>query len=403
MQPMFLSANLSMSKTTWKSLSAAAQRFERTYDGLWEDEADMQRGEFLGRFPIGSLPTISLQDYAIGQNKGQTFCHWAEPGTDKWARIKGSSADKFGIYYGIAANSPQPRFRYTKKFSGTLPATGAEGKVFRIIRDELLALVESGSELDFAAVDGNRLSPMLKAKVLSLYFDDLYLPVCSIEKLMDIAVSLDIGSDSPSEVQFEALQFKKGVPELSGWSNLKFAAFLLRLISGDREGDTTSLPKPLPRVPKVPNLDAEPDFEEMQRRAKEKGEKSERFAREREEARLRSRGLSKLIPKIRDLTKKPRHGYDFHSFSDYNEPRYIEVKTFTGSRFYLSANELRVAQSEEHGPRYFFYLVTYGKDGEPEDCHVLRSADVLAWCGLTAQSFLVKAPADMLKRVARPD
>jgi len=105
-----------------------------------------------------------------------------------------------------------------------------------------------------------------------------------------------------------------------------------------------------------------------------------------------SRGLGSLVRRILDRTKKPRYGFDFESFTTAKLKRYIEVKTFSGSRFFLSANELRLAQDDEIGPNYYFYLVTYDKKGEPESCHSLRAADVLERCQLKPQNFMVVAP-----------
>lgn len=388
-----------MQASTLKALRAAAVQFDRTYDGLWEDEADMQRGEFLRRFPVGTLDKLTLQEYAIGQNRGQSFCHWAEPGTDKWARITGATANKFGIYYGFAGKGSTERFRYTRKFAGDQPLSGAQSKVYRAVRAELVKLVVSAQALDFEAIDRNSLSQMFKAKVVSLYFDDLYLPICSDRILLDIGVELEIDSKSPSEVQHAALDLRTFVPVTAGWSNLKLSDFLLRLVSDGSKSLAPVQPKAPPPKPKVPNLDWEPNFEALAKAAREKGEKSEAFALEREKARLLSRGMKGLIKKIQDRTKKPRYGYDFQSFSDDGEARYIEVKTFTGGRFFLSANELRIAQDEKEGKRYFFYLVTYDRDGEPEDCLIYRAEDIQAWCDLLPQTFMVKAPRGLEKRM----
>ena len=390
-----------MKAGTLKSLVEDAKKFNRIYDGQWEDEADMQRGEFLKRFPVKSLPSLTLGNYAIGQNKGRTFCHWAEPGTDKWARITGATASKFGVYFGFAGNGSEERYRYTKKFAGDLPLEGAQTKVFRNVRTQLLSLVERGRALDFRSVDLNPLSQMLKAKVLSLYFDDLYLPICSDDILRDVAQELNFDSNSPSAIQHEALLLKQRSPAFRDWSNLKLTDFLLRRVSGELAGAGPPPSSAPPKKPRVPNLDFEPDFEDMARKAREKGEKSERFALEREESRLRSRGLTALIPKIQDRTKKPRYGYDFESFSSPEQPRYIEVKTFTASRFFVSANELRIAQDEEKGKRYFFYLVTYDKAGEPDNCLIYRADEVLDWCDLRPQDFMVVAPKGFEKHVNR--
>lgn len=375
-----------------KLLVEDAQKFDLIYDDRLEDDADAQRGEFLRRFPIESVPKLKLDEYVIGTKLRGTFCYWTEPGTDKWARITGASATKFGIYFGKTKQDPDKRYRYTKKFAGDLPLVGEHGKVYKNVHAHLLNLLDRGRDLDFLAVDQNPLSPMFKAKVLSLYFKDLYLPICSEDILRDVARDIDFYSISPSEIQHQALQLRKKSPVFYNWHNLKLTEFLLRRVAGKLDGIEALEPKQTQRRTKVLNLDHEPNFDELAKKAREKGEKSERFARKWEEGRLASRGLEYLANRILDRTKKPRYGFDFESFTTAKVKRYIEVKTFSGSRFFLSANELRLAQDDEIGPHYYFYLVTYDKNGEPDACHSFRAADVLEWCLLKPQTFMVVAP-----------
>ena len=384
-----------------KLLVEDAQKFDLIYDDWLEDDADAQRGEFLKRFPLKSVPDLKIDDYVIGTKPRGTFCYWAEPGTDKWARITGASATKFGIYFGRTKGDPTKRYRYTKKFAGDLPLEGAQGKVYKKVRAQLLNLLDSGRALDFPAVDQNPLSPMFKAKVLSLYFKDLYLPICSEDLLRDVAQDIDFDSISPSEIQHHALRLRKKSPVFRDWHNLKLTEFLLRRVAGELEGIEVPESKQPQKRTKVPNLDHEPNFDELAKKAREKGEKSERFAREWEEGRLVSRGLESLVSKILDRTRKPRYGFDFESFTSAKVKRYIEVKTFSSSRFFLSANELRLAQDDEIGPNYFFYLVTYDKNGEPEGCRSFRAADVLEQCQLKPQNFMVVAPKGFEKHDSR--
>lgn len=384
-----------------KLLVEDAKKFALIYDNRLEDNADAQRGEFLERFPLESLPNLKLNDYVIGSKAKGTFCYWAEPGTDMWARIMGASATKFGIYFGKTNKDPTKRYRYTKKFAGDLPLEGAQAQVYKNVHTQLLNLLDRGRALDFLAVDQNPLSPMFKAKVLSLYFKDLYLPICSEDILRDVAQDIKFDSDSPSEIQHQALQLRNKLEVFRDWHNLKLSKFLRWRAAGVLEGTEAPEPKQPQKWTKTPNLDYEPDFNELAKKAREKGEKSEHFAREWEERRLVSRGLGALVSRIQDRTKQPRHGFDFQSFTTAKVKRYIEVKTFSGSRFFLSANELRRAQEDEIGPNYYFYLVTYDKKGEPESCHSFRAADVLERCQLKPQNFIVVAPKGFEKHDSR--
>lgn len=380
-----------------KQLVEDAQKFNLIYDDRQEDDADAQRGEFLKRFRLESIPNLKLDDYVIGTQPQSTFCYWAEPGTDKWARITGATAAKFGIYFGKTKKDPTKRYRYTKKFAGDLPHEGAQDKVYENVHEQLLNLLDRGRALDFPAVDKNLLSPMFKAKVLSLYFKDLYLPICSADFLLEVARSIDSDSISPSEIQHQALQLRKKSSVFRDWHNLKLTEFLIRRITGKLEEIKELEPKQSQKQIKISNLDYEPDFDKMVKAAREKGEKSERFAREREEGRLVSKDLGFLVSRIQDYTKKPRHGFDFESFTTAKIKRYIEVKTFTNSRFFLSTNELQKALSNEKGPNYYFYLVAYGGNGEPKECRIVRAADVFEQCQLVPQSFMVVMPKESEK------
>lgn len=384
-----------------KLLVEDAQKFALIYDDRLEDDADAQRGEFLKRFPLESAPNLKLDDYVIGTRSRGTFCYWVESGTDGWARITGSPASKFGIYFGRTKVDSTKRYRYTKKFAGDLPLEGAQAKVYKYVHAQLLNLLDRGRALDFLAVDQNPLSPMFKAKILSLYFKDLYIPICSEEILRAVAQDIEFDSISPSEIQHQALQLRSKSPVFRDWHNLKLTDFLLRRVAGELEGIEALEPTHPQKRTKVLNLDHEPDFDELAKKAREKGEKSERFAREWEEGRLVSRGLEFLVSRILDRTKTPRYGFDFESFTTAKVKRYIEVKTFSGSRFFLSANELRMAQDDEIGPNYYFYLVTYDKKGEPEGCHSFRAADVLERCHLKPQNFMVVAPKGFEKYDSR--
>jgi hypothetical protein len=62
---------------------------------------------------------------------------------------------------------------------------------------------------------------------------------------------------------------------------------------------------------------------------------------------------------------------------------------------------LRIAQDEEKGKRYFFYLVTYDKAGEPDECLIYRADEVLGWCDLKPQNFVVVTPKGFEKHLNR--
>jgi hypothetical protein len=364
--------------------------FNRRYNPGWEDEAQAQRGEFLSRFPISSLSALNLKRYAIGQNRRETFCYWAEPGTEKWARITGATADKFGVYYGRTNSDATRRYRYTIKFGKGLPRNGAEHRAFKNVRHALVNLTKSGRGRDFEAIDRNPLSPMFKAKLLSLYFPDTYLAICSRENLLRLAGELALEDESPSRIQYQALRLKRSTRKFERWSDLKYTAFVYEVVLGQRAKYRVKASPPFSQEKSHGVV----DFEALMRKCRERGARSEAYALNFERMRLNGLGLTKLVGQIKDLTKKPGFGYDFKSFSSPGVPRYIEVKTLTdygssGPRFFISSHEVATARLPKIEPYYYFYLVMYS-GAEPIGVEVWRGSDLYKVLTLEPQHYVAR-------------
>jgi len=225
-----------------RPLFALAQAFHSRYDDASEQAALMQRDAFLERFPLSRLPQMKLGDYAIGQNDGHTFSHWIEVGTRDWAPPHRTTVRKFGVYFSKGRQDPDGRYRYLRKFASGLPLLGAEEEAFKNVRAALHDLTMAGRLQSSKDVDANPLAQMLKAKILSLYFPELYLPICGGHALSWVASALRIDSQSPSWVQRAALAAKDRHPLFKGWSQLKFAAFLNHLLSVATANELSSAP-----------------------------------------------------------------------------------------------------------------------------------------------------------------
>lgn len=337
------------------------EHFEKNYDPDREARAQQSRGAFLEAFPIERLGRLKRDEYVIGLQR-PTFCNQVEVGTRPWAVIQGSTAIKFGIYFGTTKSDATRKYRFAIKFGKD--ATSA----FRAIRSALVELVRLGSSepLDFSAIDANPLSQMFKAKILSLYFPERFISVCSAEHLEMIGQSLGFEPHLPaSQYQHLIVQAKFGNRVTHGWSNPKFTAFLYRtIVRVDATPDS-----PLRKPPKKSHRKV--DFEDIQDQRDRIGKAAEEYALKWERQRLEGAGLAELIDAIEDRRERPGYGYDFMSHSEHGRPRYIEVKSVgkirgEGYRFFLSENERSVSQAAENTDDYFFYLVFFDGQGTPE-------------------------------------
>lgn len=337
--------------------------FAQKFDTANEDKAVNTRGQFLRSYPLSQLKNITLDEYVIGKGTS-SFCACVEAKTKAWANMQGATANKFGIYFGKTKSDPTMQYRFTQKFGKT------KNEAFDGVKEALLNLVKAGKSKRFSEIDGNPLSQMFKAKILSLYFPELYLNICSSEHLEQIALEMGISEHQfVSEYQHLLVEIKGANKITKGWSNPKFMSFLYaKFIRGDLNTDpSATVKKPRKKAKRRVN------FEDIAANRDAIGKASEEFAIEWEKNRLIGLGYQELAAKIEDRRDIPSYGYDYLSFSAPGHERYIEVKSVGRDRkeecfrFYLSENELSVSNSDESSKDYYFYLVLYGKDGKPCD------------------------------------
>lgn len=337
---------------------AALARFEARYDTSHEDAALRSRGQFIRKFPLDSLPNLTVDKYVIGHRK-RSFCWFVEPGTKDWANIMGATSFKFGIYFGRTKSDPTHKYRFRDRFGTN------EKEAFEAVKAAVLYLVKLGAEEqpDFAAIDANPLSQMFKAKILSLYFPKRFLPVCSGEHLDMVGSRLGFPEGLPhSQYQNLIHTAKKRHPKTRSWSEPRFMAFMYKVYIRGEGRITSPITKPRAKHRRV-------DFEEMQRQRAEIGRIAEEYALRWEKERLAGASLEHLIDKLEDRRDRPGYGHDFLSHSADDVQRYIEVKCVAkfsdGYRFFLSDNERQTSLSAKHCGGYFFYLVFFDGSSNP--------------------------------------
>lgn len=361
--------------------------FSKNFNTAYEDSAVSVRGEFLRAYPLNHLKDITLDEYVIGKGT-PSFCARVEAKTKAWANIQGATAYKFGIYYGRTKSEPEMKYRFTQKFGAT------KKEVFDNVMEALLSLVKVGKSKDFEKIDKNPLSQMFKAKILSLYFPEIYLNVCSAEHLEKIASELQLPDGAfISEYQHLLYVEKLKSKVTKDWTNPKFMSFLyVKFIRGNLNPLwTTEIKKPPGK-----KIRRKVNFKDLQANRDAIGKISEEFAIVWEKNRLVGLGYEALVQKIEDRRDTPSYGYDFLSFSAPEQERYIEVKSLGLDRkeecfrFFLSENEFAASKSDEHGPDYYFYLVRYGKDGKPQDLLARHVKDVYSNSEISPCAYIVR-------------
>ncbi|MFZ3001621.1 MAG: DUF3883 domain-containing protein [Undibacterium umbellatum] len=363
----------------------ALKAFDLAYDIGHQANAEQVRGLFLNTFPLETLDQLRLKQYVIGTQR-PTFCAFVEVKTRAWASIQGATALKFGIYYGRTKKDPQLRYRYQSKLGLN------EQQAYRTVKQYLLQLVALGraKTLQFEAIDAIPLSQMFKAKILSLYFPNRFLNVCSGDHLQLLAKLFDLPDGLPlSEYQHQLLQLKATDPICSHWKNPKYMAFIYHTYINPGQPTPTRIRKPRKKPSRPTN------FEEVQAERNRIGKLAEDFALAYEQERLKGDDLAHLVGRIKDRTKYAGDGFDFLSFSTPTQPRYIEVKAVPhergnkNSRFFLSENELEVSRTSGKKGYYYFYLVRFDGKGHPAECIVEEAENLLRHSVITPAVYRV--------------
>jgi hypothetical protein len=359
-------------------------KFESEYDTSHENAALQARGRFIREFPLDSLNGLTLDQYVAGHGTA-SFCNLVESGTRSWANIQGSTSFKFGVYFGRTKSDPTRKYRFARKFGKN------EQGAFRTVKAALLNLVRLGAapSPNFAAIAANPLSQMFKAKILSLYFPQKFLAVCSAEDLAMLGEIFRLKDDlPPSEYQSLLLQEQHRHAVTRRWTAPKFMAYLYRVYV--RSNRAVEAPIKRPRVNKHRRV----DFEEMQKQMAEIGRLAEEYALHWERERLAGANLGHLVDHIEDRRDRPGYGHDFLSYSSDDEHRYIEVKCVAklkdGHRLFLSDNEHQTSLSAAHRKGYYFYLVFFDGHRNPVELEAILARQLYSHAEMLPSSYEVR-------------
>ena len=335
--------------------------------------AEKLRTEFVRDYSLAKIAAMQLDDYVIGKgSKNRSFCYRLEREMDDLGRILGATAIKFGVYYSKDAS----QYEFGKKWGHNL------GDAFSSLKEEITALLHSASRRDVESLNRNRLSPMLKGKILFVFHPDEYAPIYSKEHLYFFVSELNLHADPRSsvEMQHALMEYRATWPILMEHSAVLFMHFLYQIFP------QVKLPSaPATATPALPLLDqaiagaefieqmpavsvsqgkrttAIPkiDYIEQQKQRKRIGNRGEAIVLSMEEKRLRDAGKPGLAKNIQHISdKSDRDGYDILSFDIDGSPRHIEVKATSAGNlergFYISANEMEKAK--ELGNYYIYFV-----------------------------------------------
>jgi Domain of unknown function (DUF3883) len=374
-------------------LREAQVRYQNKIEEIVEARKELHklRNSFVNFFDINKVKSMEINDYVAGvelPKKGYNFCYTLERKLDGLGRISGSSAPKFGIYFGKRGKKSIDEYQFVSRFGENYY------DAFRNVRKAISELIIDGENGNIENLTQNPISNMVKGKILCTYFPERYLNVFSPEHLNFFLKQLNLDNKetikaNPIIKRELLIKFKNQDLIMRNWSNDLFSHFLYTEYPGSppKKGvDFNNTYDPLinyktydfPMNPNAEfiNLDilpksdkntkysnftskTKPDYENEARKFKKIGNRGEKIVLDLEIKRLNKLNRNDLAEKVIQVSlESDSFGYDILSFDYEGNKKYIEVKTTTAkvgnANFFLTSNELTTAKTIEN---YYIYMV----------------------------------------------
>ena len=174
----------------------------------------------------------------MGNGERLNFCYRIEYELGAIGSIHGPSCKKFGVWW----SRTKKKYDYDDKFGANL------NEAFARIKDLIIQLIVDGKKEDYKAMADNPLHPLVKGKILSVYYPNKYLNVFSNNHVDSY---LDFFGLNTKQLRKQDLVYKRKVlvdfknqdNEMKHWSIDLFAVFLWSYYPTDSHGRELSLLK----------------------------------------------------------------------------------------------------------------------------------------------------------------
>ena len=331
------------------------------------------RKKFVDDFPIDKIEEMTLTQFTAGNHNRTSFCNRLENELKGLGDMHGSRVDKFGVYYSNLRGCYECAKKWNK--GKKVP----EG--FIEVKQEIKKLLKDGEVMDYCAIWNNRISPLFKGKILSIYFPDKYLSVFSKNHVKSFLSALNMEYDSNLSIEqnkLKLLSIKNYDERLMKFDNQLLMKFLysstynymtdenfsdassysdIELVDIDYlnliEQNNTGIPKKTNHI--------ENELSKIIQ-----GNKAEEIVLHFERQKLYGLNKDNLAQKVEQVSKTRGDGlgYDILSFNDKGEEIYIEVKSKRSFNhamsFYLTENECQFLDKTPNSYIYYVFDV-YGK------------------------------------------
>lgn len=167
------------------------------------------------------IKRMKIEDYVQGLGNNDNFCYHIERTFGCFGNISSSTAYKFGIFFSKSKN----QYEYYAKWGNSTE------EAFENVRQSILDLLHYGETENIDGIVNNMLPPMIKGKILHLYYPERYFNIYGDAHLSFYLEFYGLGTpallDANAFYKQEALlKFKNSDPVMKDWTIDKFATFL---------------------------------------------------------------------------------------------------------------------------------------------------------------------------------
>lgn len=188
-----------------------------------EMELEELRQQFVNDFNMNKLMNMTKEEYVVGMGSKTSFCYRLETELQGLGDIHGSTSAKFGLYFGKSGDDTEEKYRWSKRF-GNDP-----DEVMQELKKQIVYLRMDGEKKDLESIRKCELAPLLRGKILSVFFPEEYLCIFSDEHLDYFIKKLDLQYNPTDDIldkQNKLVEWKKQRPEMKDWNNHLFSSFL---------------------------------------------------------------------------------------------------------------------------------------------------------------------------------
>ncbi|WP_426473863.1 hypothetical protein [Chryseobacterium balustinum] len=163
------------------------------------NELDAIHEQFLYRWPIERLRTLSIEEY-VGIGNKDTFCQWLETKTLMLGSIKGMTSIKFGIYERNNSAKKPMNYMNDDKYSWLRSYGDDRIMAFNKIRSDILNIVELAEDGKFQQINNIALPNLFKWKIAFLYSNERIIPIFRSEVLFKISHHFGLPMKDPKRI-----------------------------------------------------------------------------------------------------------------------------------------------------------------------------------------------------------